>query len=584
MLIIKVLYKNVWKELDLGELSSISFNFESSIWDFENIPGSYSFPFELPATKNNNLYFDFPNANSNSNQTFRKIDAQIWINGILFKECTIKITETDDDQYKCTFLVDNASFFDKTRDKDLSSIDLGGWRNWVWKYEYSKEQGDDFALFPIANISFFRYMDLDETNQLYIDSAEEDPQYGQLEYLPLFVQNYFNISIRFDITQIMIGGNQLPYPAAIIPFPYLFVVMNNLSDEYRVTENCIEDDTVLQNLVMINNVNAFQVNRTGFDYYHYLVKYNLANHLPQISIHKLLKLLKGLSVAPVVIGKSIKFIFIKDILTSPKYIDITEKTVLTSGKIFEDEKLVEFNWEFNNDLIYNRRIETKDFLTGNNVTRSYTPPADPELGDMWARWQSFSESIGLEFWTYVQQAAAYEFTNHYGSFQNYFDARNPGKTINLHQSSPSPFTANFGTLEPENEYLIKRYAHIGNSHENKDENKIVPILVFYKGFIEGLLHDIPHGGKTDDVNEFTLDLNSNYGIIETYWKEYIAWQKNLTYTSERQLIFDITELMNFDFSKKYLIYNKLYFINSMQFTVKATGKISPVTCTLIPAP
>ncbi|TRZ72928.1 MAG: hypothetical protein D4R97_05435, partial [Bacteroidetes bacterium] len=214
--------------VDLNENSSISITEESPVFEKDNIPGGFSFPFELPASPRNNRILRHPGRIQSAFQGGFNLPFQLYLDGRLIGTGTATIQKATSLSYSAFLQVGTGDFAGKTEGKKLSDVDFGGERTWEFKPEFTFPE-DDFALFPIYNENFM-----------------DDTQYKDGWKANLYRLNSHELGTWFT------GVNSI---MAISPFPYLGYVVNRIFNHFRfvLKENILTTDPDLKQLVIYNN-------------------------------------------------------------------------------------------------------------------------------------------------------------------------------------------------------------------------------------------------------------------------------------------------------------------------------------------
>lgn len=122
------------KSVDLEGEDSLGIRFNEVLYNPEKIgstSASYSFEFQLPATRNNNKVFDHANVLSKNGKFHQRYDAEVEADGSIIFKGTLVINSYKDNKYSCN-LVDVKTysleeiFGDKTLDKIPWNIDFSG--------------------------------------------------------------------------------------------------------------------------------------------------------------------------------------------------------------------------------------------------------------------------------------------------------------------------------------------------------------------------------------------------------------------------------------------------------------------------
>jgi len=564
MIELKVLYKNSYKNIDLPEDFTISLNYNSGVFDFDQIAGSYSLPFQLQNTINNNRLFEFPNSLENVNQSKRELKAQLWTNGLLLHSGSLEISETDAETFKCTFKFDAGEFASEQRDKLITDCNLGGEREWIWHDHFTNENSD-FALPRFMNNNF-------DDNILEVLNADID--FFVNEYVCSELYNGYLIKYALE------NGPNFPwYITAICPFPYLYKIINYIfkSLNYNLEDNFFASDEALKKLIIFNLYDAMKCtagynDNAATNYITYVLDtYDLKNHVPKISVHELILNLKNYFCIDFNFkdGK-LKINSISDYVKSTDYIDITSKTLDYEKKYFK-EKSKGFSIEFSPDTDDNiiKAIEdfgkfyNKEFEIHYNFS---SRPENPEIDDIYLNLYPAFESG--DFYMYLVRT---EWSNE--------NEKIITDWIELNNSLFSNYYSNF-----ERDTTFK--SNISQFFGVSEQQGVSPFHLEKKEFtklrlgLDGGFQDVPFAFHK--VDGLSLNFWTENGLFKKFWKPFTDWYFNIPYELEKKINFSIPDLKNFDFSKKYRINNHLYFIDSIKVVIRENGIVEPATVKLLP--
>ena len=251
MLNLKVYINNIYESLELPEDFTISIQYNSGIWNFESIPGSYSIPFELINTIQNNRLLSYPHNLSNIIQSKRRLIAQLWVNDLLLHAGILEVEETTNQNFKCVFKFDTGAFASEFKDILLTDCELGGEQNWIWKNDYNNSNSD-FALSQIKNNSFL------------VGSGFRTEPFPEEESFFINWYSTYNDKYYFEVFKIFPGYSVLPIP--VVPFPYLFKIIQYLFNSigYNLKSNFFSSTDDLKKL-LIYNINDAEQSTTHFD-------------------------------------------------------------------------------------------------------------------------------------------------------------------------------------------------------------------------------------------------------------------------------------------------------------------------------
>lgn len=285
--------------LDLLPGTGIQWDRENPLLEFnEEILGEYSYPFTVLASPKNLRLLNYAGLMEKRISNIG-IDAVVLDNGIQVLRGKIKIEKSDinlnriqDGQISCYFLSGSSSFYQDIKDVKLRDINVGGARSFDWD-DYATSgtgfwghvrtvmlaspgygvSGYDYAFFPVINKSWPGKVDgADMMNKVYLDTG-----------------NFF---LSTQLTTFNRDPNR------IVPFPYLKYVLQKAVEHvgWRIQGNIMDDDD-FKKIVMINYraIDWSYVKRaiTYFIVPRNPVVFNLQDHLPDITISRLLIALKN---------------------------------------------------------------------------------------------------------------------------------------------------------------------------------------------------------------------------------------------------------------------------------------------------
>jgi len=570
MLKLIVIKSSKYYLLDLGNTKSISFELNSGIWNFDSIPGTFSIPFTVPASVTNNAVFDFPHSQTNTNQNKRIFDCQLLINGLLFYEGSITVSETTTGDFKCSLKLNQSKFIENNVDKLLNESNFGGTNPWVWKSYYDIDNSN-FALYEHTAVDFFKGTIAEDYNipETTFNTYDLNDQRYVLQYV---IEQTQNSTIR---------------PYIICPQPFLFKTLNLLFQNlgYFVNNNCFELTDEFKRLCIHNINNITDIIMTEplqniFRYTTLLDNYNLNQSMPKITIQDFILNLKNFFCIDFKFkNNNLQINFIKDYILSVDFIDITDKCITdetktwrTTGQTFE----IKFGEFFRPDI--DTKLSPRDIILEKckgDIIFDYDNGLgiDPlKVGDAYVIIRIQSSEI---FYRNIRMSNAGQIEEYNelfpeisnGAFKTQFLNYFMSKTADLSfDSKIAPFYNTAGS---------------GNSNM-RIEYVEFPLCLAFNTFRDGIgwIGDIMN--NQPGLFTFILSTFSNLGLYNTFFKPFLDWFTNIPYEIEKEIQFSLLDLKNFDFSKKYLIKNKLYFINKIQFAIDIEGNINVSTCTLLP--
>lgn len=576
------------QEVDLGNLKSITIKYNSGIFDFNTITGSYSIPFTLPLNEINSVIFGFPYRIENNYREKRTYDCEIWHSGILMLEGTITASLFNNKSISCNFEVSSGNLYKKLNEKKLNEHNYGGAKPFVIKQEYSIDT-DDYVLFAVENENF---CDGTEWENFY--------KYGTVLYNPNAEQNHFN-TVTNDFTFIDVNA------AIITPFPLLWRVLKylftNLGFNFSDTFFSSGDYRRL-NIFNVNNaIVAEYIDNSGkLEAHNRIYEVDIANHLPEMSTSDFIKGIQNMfNVFFLTNNKSIKVIDRLEMIKSNTFSDISDKVTGDYIKKIIEVKTngIYFNSVIDeNDLNIIQLPHLKDYKTPRHIIGEMLGQVgeanevvySEDYGHYYRfrnQAESDPENIPESWYFIVFPLMAAQYPDQY-SYVRQMPWRLDGEEIKL-DLLPTPLPESiFNRNHYDSEYWIPKAKQKGNSFVNKGKkNKFSFRLLYYIGMQETFeseydnrLNRITQPVARDHFNDKEISAKWSY---EYRWKEFLEWYSKAAQVEyEQNIKFSASEIKNFDFAEKKKINGKLFFIKNL--SVQLTRKeIKPAKCTLIDA-
>jgi hypothetical protein len=266
--------------LDLAPNGSLTLEQNSPFFSNDTIPGAYSFPTPAINSKTNQRKLGFPSIISNQSNLNNIIEAQLFIDKILYKTGVIRNIKPTKDGYSFTFGTDAGDFQSRITGVSMQSIDLGtDTLNLV-------TTNTNYALFPVSNVGFWG-----DKNSLFEGYV-----------------NYYNV-----------GGTFATYSDlnVVTPFPYLVYILRKTFHVFGYeVEGAFLEDALINKLVIYNN---YALNSTS-------IAFN--NHVPDMTVGEFIIAIKnmfGLGFVFNPTGKKVKIISYNEVLANQSYKDFTRK-------------------------------------------------------------------------------------------------------------------------------------------------------------------------------------------------------------------------------------------------------------------
>jgi len=575
MLNLKVKKNDEYFDLDLKSDTKISFSMNSGIWEFEQITGSYSLPFQLPLSAKNNSILEFPNnLNIEKNKTF---ETYVYINGILFKKGILTIESADINFVEVSVLVGISSIYEN-KDTKIETLDIfGGDIEWTWKNEYDPSI-DFFCLPEIIDLNFLK--------DTFFEGRE------------LNINQYSSVFEKYLAEIVIDAGGYSEYAYPIVPHPqlrYILVcLLNYLGFDIKTNHF---DQEKYDNLCIMNlNDACYKEYDYSLDaFFHELETYNIKNHLPDISVGEFLRAIHAIFAIDFKIsGNDIEILHIGDYIDTTEYIDITTKVSKQKSTIYITPiDCLELNWETHPDAknsitqLLSELSEDYFLVNGAPPPGTFVPGTtcwiDLQLTDQpfyiphFRIWGNKLDSGNIIYeWNdlYEIKNENFQYTHNQQNYfsSSYFISQNK-LSISL---GIAPFTCYYDgsplVYTPEIDQP-------GNSWLNYTKKRSYSMrLAFYNGFNDNDIPIISHIGEN-----FKMELWSINGLYYTFWEKIIRYIQSVEYEQEQYIFLTLKELIYFDFSKKYKIGNELFFVKSLDFSIDINGNVSASKAILMPA-
>ena len=621
-------------EIDINPNTSISVKLISPLFQYSEVQGSYSLPFNLPATPKNNLIFGFPHKLSKLSHLPIKLPVVIHADGVQnIVTGIISAKKTTANSIDCDIRTDGGAFADNVANSLLQEYEYGGAQNFQNIGPFLPDVVD-YAVFPVENQDFFkgtawddlvRYGEAVSNIAQLILLPESSLQDGELRpvisegiayiynalavtgtYLPDDDTDgigYWDPVPAFWLTNPIINepnltGNMNPAVGKVLtPYPFLYKIIRYLFSGLGYSLQDYVFSTMPLKYLTIFNLNDASDYEIGFGSTNitnpaYPFDINLKNHLSDISVKEFIKALQNyFNVVFIFKNNTVIVKKIDDILKSTTYNDYTLKSVDFYNKELNYTKTgvaISWNLDANDEFVkdINRIAEGNvyaffDSLPTGDVAGTtfgdvyvFTPPT--------ADYSSFfdiktTQVIGGNelqiLWESIQGNGVLP-TNSVHLFQNYYET---GKELAVE--------TNISTLYDGNETVPTVYPECrqtGNSTVNLDKKiKNSFRLLFYKGDETIDIGLFSKGGRFAKDSDLYLGFYGPKGIIYNFWRHTIEYHKRLEYFIDRDFKLSASEIKNFDFSKKIRVSQEIFLVTEL--SVKFSNKgISLSTLKLLP--
>ncbi len=561
-------------EIDILPSTSINMKLINPMFQYDGIQGSYSMPFNLPATPKNNRIFDYPHKLTKKTHEAIKLPIEIAHSGVgRMKTGTISAKKTNTGTFDCDTRIDGGAMSDKVADSMLNEYFYGGPQEFTGTVPY---ENTDYAIFPVTNMFFWK--DTQWDGEAFIDT----------------VINSHNLT-----------GNVNPAKGkAIVPFPYLHKILRYLFNDLGYAfEDYILSTPPLKFLTIFNLNDSSVYPETPNSELDLIPEWpfniDLKNHLPDILVKQFLKdITNFLNITFVFKDSKVTTIKNDDFLTSTSYIDLTNKAEYSYNKYFVDKtEGCNITWTLDADDNTQKDIGTID--EANTFYHSETLGEIPITSEMQIGDVAISQFAGgpfeyirhfqilesmivdfnhvLKYWNNLEGNGPVIDSIGVGLFQNYLQT-GKGFLANtnistVHDGDGGGSTVIYPECEQTGNFILNRINPVNNAFR----------LLFYKGETEA---DTPGnyygvGGRMSRDESLYLGWYGQQGIIHNYWRHTIAWKQQIDHYIEMNIQFSASDIKNFDFSKKIKIGQDIFIIAEIDVTF-TQNKISLAKCKLLP--
>lgn len=581
--------KTLYSLLDLYPDTAISIKFLSPLF---NDTGTHSFPFTLPATKQNLKILGFPHRIERY-QSVKDIQypLQIFAGGLLILDGNLVITEADPLNIECYFKSGNGDFWSAIEGKTLKDIELGESEEFADDAEaldYMKDATEGaypdfpFAIFPLVNIGLAKDLTWTQVNAGTGGT-----------WLGITMVNYWNVDDP---------GN--PYFmsqwCSLSPYLYLNYILDRLfyTFGYTPSKNFISISQELRTLVMYNNTSKWWSDNPLFLFPMPGTrpnKFNYRDYVPDCDIAAFIENLEKMFCACLFVDhrtKKTKFLLFKEIITAIEVVSLTK--IVSDIRITQTESYDSAVFKFSNDSEAYPEDDIKDFRELNKWASVFSqlPAITTEdlndlrlvrASDIYFRvsygssaleWKLYSRNIQKEYGYPGENPLEVEcniFTlpMYYGAdvFLGVI-----GTTKFTHISWPLAIQKNFFELRNADEDVKDNYSprllfYRGLHQDQSTPQNTYPLGTFDVYDTNKINGSVP---KLPDAN-LSLRWDGPYGLIENFYKEYLQWKMAGPDKLEFEAWFDITEIAALDFSKKYAINNTHLLLDSVELTLTPEG-------------
>lgn len=550
--------------LDTDPDAALSFELNNLVFsssDSTVLPGSFSFPFDLPATPRNLEAFNFPDRVDNAESFLRSGDCQVLFGGIEIFKGTLKLTEAGA-RLKAYIVANPLSTI---KDVPLNELDLDGDRtfaNAAAVLSHAKDTATtpldyDYVFFPIWNREF-------------ISQDTGTPK--------RWFQNWYN-----STTQAFSVDDDHP---ALMPFVRLDYILEKIfSGAEYLFENKWQISNELRQIVLYNNRSLWT--SEGLD-----TTINLQNHVSKTGSGAFIRKVMGAFCLGLFYNpwkKVLRLIPIQSILSNPPRHDWTNKILHRPSIQSSDDQPEILCW---------KRDESDGAWEHYD---KYQKPASIAGTKTWA--ELLAGSAGTYYITdrhayYQKTATPRYFFKHQtlgcapeetgkpvfeAECQALWDAflYGEGQTaVTDGNYDLIPHCRIPGTVE----YTYT--PDVGDPEIVNQQNECPDRITIYRGMYEDfdgddypLASGIPWDGSGNLIGQYSLRWDGQYGMYETWWQ---GWHTMLRFGKNvsANIHLSISDLLEFSFEQKVRIRNMDYFVKKMRVSLTPKG-LAPVECELV---
>jgi len=563
------------QNLDVFPDIEMSFELVNQVFssgDASVLPGSFSFPFDIPATIRNRQILNYPDRVDNAEPFVRQGEVEVLFNNIPLFKGTLKVTKTTKTSEGRIKIYIVANPMTSLKNKELTDLVLEGPRTWTGDFldhmlaTANTPEDFDYVFFPVWN---------EEQN----DFEEDDDS--------LNFQNFFDIDT----------GEFIENSGALTPFVKLEYVLKQIFAEEETGyafQNHFQpvNDLELRRLYLYNNVDCKVGNVTTAP--DLPTELNLSNHLPKIKRTDFLKKTAAqwcLGFFTNVFDRTVKLIPLQNILSRPPADDWTQYA-LEGIDIQENDQAPDgFNYS-----------QTQDLPPG------IPEPTELEVLNTTADYQDELSSLAAGYYYIESQARIVEIKLFSGiptGTRSWLRHRGVyfGNNLQFETGMESFFSILAEGLDN-----YRPFTKVSRWHEIVDvtttyefQTEDCPVgLMFYRGMQEQFSGDansplacnhvwlathtggdrnaITISGVSQGLAKRSLNWFGEYGLYNTAhrtWNEMLRNGKRVTIS----FILPITKLIAFRFEDKIRIGNQDYFVKRLKVSISPRG-IEPVEAEL----
>jgi len=532
--------------LDLKPNASLSFELNNLVFSATGggkLPGSFSFPFDIPATAHNRALLSHPDRPDKAAPFDQSGSVEVSYHNTILFVGLLKITEASVENIK-VYIISNPLY--DVKDTPLNELGLGG----------NREFASGAAVLTHAKNTALNPLDYD---YIFFPVYNWDFITGTVTDAKARWQNYYDATPAAFVVD-------HEYPN-LMPFARLDYVLSRifLSDQY-LFDNQFQTDDELKQIVLYNNRSLWT--SEGLD-----TKINLTNHVSKTKSTDLVKAVMGAFCLGLFYNpwnRVMKLIPMRSLLGQPARHDWTKKLLYTPRVTTNGSQPEVICWEDPSDdsahINFTKRGKP-DVVDGEILSTALD--AAPEGMYYVTDWHGYY--LKLEFYAVMEYSTL-------GCAP--LDTGNPKfecKFAPLHD-----FRIN--DIGPEIR-IPGTVSYMQDGDPVEQSNDVPDRLAMYRGFqtLFGLSRPfgsgLPYDQDANLIGNYSLRMDGEYGVYESWWR---GWHQAIRTGKlvSATLALSIAEFMNFNFEDKVRIGNQDYFLKKMRVTLTPRG-LAPVEVELV---
>lgn len=531
--------------LDLNPNASLSFELNNLVFSSSNsnsLPGSFSFPFEMPATAHNRLLLDFPDRIDNASPFLITGAVEVLFNGVVLFSGNLKVTEASAERIK-VYIVANP--LANMKSVPLNQLDLGGDRyigstNVLAhaKLTALSPLDYDYIFFPIYNRDFLT---------------------GEITNGWARWQNYYWTSANsFTVDH--------DHPA-LMPFVRLDYLLSRIfaATEYNF-DNRFQVTDELKQIVLYNNRSMFTPD--GLE-----DNINLRNHVSKTASSAFVRKIMGAFCLGMFYNpwdKNLRLIPMASLVKAPPAHDWTSKLLHLPTVSSNAEQPQVICWKQDD---------------GDAAFQFYLKNGKPETVDGTVYWTDLASAPEGLYYVIDRHGYYWKFTLRYSFVYSTLGCAPQDTGSPAFEAECMPlFDARLFESAPD----IRMPGSVSYELDGEtitQENDIPDRMTIYRGFQTIAGNSVPFGSgipydiASNQIGDYSLRMDGPMGMYETWWKDWHNMLKTGKNVSAR-LHLSLTDIINFNLEDKVRIQNNDFFVKRLRVTLTPRG-IAPVDVELV---